>query len=39
MKDTKKTHNFNITKNESFEIENKVMKISKYTGMSLIMCR
>lgn len=39
MKDSKKTHNLNMTKNESFEIENKVMNISKYTDISHIMYR
>lgn len=37
MKDSKKTHN--LTKNESFEIENKVMNISNYTDISPIMYR
>lgn len=39
MKDSKKTHNLNMTKNESFEIENKVMNISNYTDISPIMYR
>lgn len=39
MKDCKKTHNLNMTKNESFEIENKVMNISNYTDISPFMYR